>query len=177
MNAFRSSVCGSDCSQDGITSAKGKFALRSAQFQVGTEVSEPIALNDASGDLDPAGADQVNNGMGYLEAYLKAIGAVNGDLATKEFWGAQCGSDKYKCNEWEGGDLLQTFLSKYFTIVYDGEKLIGSQIETGVDTENGKDIVVDLRWAKSDARNTRVMVLIQYHAQLVIKENDVSISF
>jgi hypothetical protein len=92
-------------------------------------------------------------------------------------WGAQCGTDKYKCNEWEGGDLLQTFLSKYFCIVYDGEKLIGSQIETGVDTENGKDIVVDLRWADSTARNTRVMVLIQYHAQLVIKENDVSISF
>ena len=129
----------------------------------------------------------VNTGMAYLEAYLRAIGAVNGQEQSTEFWGKNVYPDL--CNEWEGGDLLQTFLSKYFVCVYDGEKLLGSQIETGVDTENGKDIVVDLRWNKSDdraaanglaahdKRNTRVMVLIQYHAQIVIKENSVDLSF
>ena len=74
--------------------------------------------------------------MAYLEAYLRAIGAVNGHEQDVEFWG----------RDWTpyiatlgGGDLLQTFLSKYFCCVYDGEKLLGSRVETGVDTEVGKD--------------------------------------
>ena len=74
--------------------------------------------------------------------------------------------------------MLQTFLAKYFVCVYDGEKLLGSQVETGVDTESGKDIVVDLRFAGGGpVAQTRVQVLIQYHCQVVIKENDVSLSF
>ena len=95
----------------------------------------------------------------------------------RKFWGRDL--DPLHCNDWEGGDLLQTFLSKYFCCVYDGEKLLGSRVETGVDTEAGKDIVVDLRWADNNARpmKTRVMVLIQYHCQVVLKENDVQLSF
>ena len=178
QNAFHSSVCGEAC-PDGITANKGKRALRSVQFQIGTEVSEPIALNQPSGDLNPAQAGQVNSGMGYLEAYLKAIGAVNGQMDKTDFWGQEM--NKYLCSDYSGGDLLQTFLSKYFTVCYDGEKLLGSQIETGVDTENGKDCVIDLRFAEDSVQGQRppmrVMVLIQYHAQLIIKENDVSISF
>ena len=148
--------------------------------------SEAVSLNNPEG---LGKATSVNTGMAYLEAYLRAIGAVNGHEQATEFWGRNLSPNL--CNEWEGGELLQTFLSKYFCCVYDGEKLLGSQIETGVDTENGKDIVVDLRWNKSElraadvpnavtahaARNTRVMVLIQYHAQIVIKENGVDLSF
>ncbi len=51
-------------------------------------------------------------------------------------------------------------------------------METDVDTESGKDIVVDLRWAgNAPAHQTRVMVLIQYHCQIVLKENDVQLSY
>ena len=173
-NAFRSSVTGFDEYQ-ALTAGSGAYALNSYQFQVGTEVSEAVGLTNPEGLMK---AGSVNTGMAYLEAYLRAIGAVNGHEQTTEFWGKDLAP--YLCNDWEGGDLLQTFLSKYFVCVYDGEKLLGSQIETGVDTESGKDIVVDLRWNKSDGattRNTRVMVLIQYHAQIVIKENSVDLSF
>ena len=134
-----------------------------------------MTLENSSGNLDPTAANSVNSGMAFLEAYLRAIGAVNGHEQDTEFWGRDL--DPMKCNLWEGGDLLQTFLCKYFCCVYDGEKLLGSQVETGVDTESGKDIVVDLRWASSVGRNTRVMVLIQYHAQVVMKENDVQLSY
>ena len=101
---------------------------------------------------------------------------MNGHEQEVEFWGKHI--DPMRCNDWEGGDLLQTFLAKYFVAVYDGEKLLGSNVETGVDTESGKDIVVDLRWANNaPAHQTRVMVLIQYHCQVVLKENDVQLSF
>ena len=63
----------------------------------------------------------------------------------------------------------------------DGEKILGSQIETGVDTESGKDIVINLQFkdAKTgpDGHKCRAMVLMQYHAQMIIKENDVQLSF
>ena len=182
-NAFRSSVSGGLChtgivaGADGARSS-GKNCLRSYQFQVGTEVSEAVGLEDSTKNLAPPAANQenYNSGMKYLEAYLRAIGAVNGHEQEKEFWGKDL--DPLRCNDWEGGDLLQTFLSKYFCCVYDGEKLLGSNVETGVDTESGKDIVVDLRWAGGAPENaTRVMVLIQYHCQVVLKENDVQLSF
>jgi hypothetical protein len=181
QNAFRSSVTGELCHGANLGNGavvnveRGDRCLTSYQFQVGTEVSEAVTL-EGSGNLAP-GAANINTGMKYLEAYLRAIGAVNGHEQTVEFWGRDLEPDK--CNAFEGGDLLQTFLSKYFCCVYNGEKLLGSQIETGVDTESGKDIVVDLRWANAAgaARNTRVMVLIQYHAQIVIKENTVDLSF
>ena len=177
-NAFRSSVTGDSCYQ-GITGVNGGAALQSYQFQVGTEVSEAVTLENPSGNLVPKTnfVGNVNTGMAYLEAYLRAIGAVNGHEQETEFWGRE--QDPLRCNDWEGGDLLQTFLSKYFVAVYDGEKLLGSRVETGVDTEAGKDIVVDLRWADNQARpvKTRVMVLIQYHCQVVLKENDVQLSF
>jgi len=177
-DAFRSSVTGMPCYRDKANNNLS-YALRSYQFQVGTEVSEAVSLEpSAQVGLNPVAANRAT-GMPFLEAYLRAIGAVNGQEQTKEFWGKDL--DPLKCNNWEGGDLLETFLSKYFVCVYDGEKLLGSQIETGVDTESGKDIVLDLRWATTDQqnqpRNTRVMALIQYHAQIVIKENSVDLSF
>jgi len=177
-NAFRSSVTGDHC-YTGIVPANGDHALASYQFQVGTEVSEAVTLEDSTKGLNPLEANNPNTGLAYLEAYLRAIGAVNGHEQEKEFWGKDLAP--MVCNNWEGGDLLQTFLSKYFVAVYDGEKLLGSQVETGVDTESGKDIVVDLRWKGHPVgpagRDTRVMVLIQYHAQVVMKENDVQLSY
>ena len=114
--------------------------------------------------------------MAFLEKYLRSIGAVNGHEQDTEFWGRNI--DPLRCNDHEGGDLLQTFLAKYFVAVYDGEKILGSNIETGVDTESGKDIVIDLRFGKGVPQTKcRVQALIQYHAQIVIKENDVSISY
>ena len=167
-NAFRSSVTGME-SYKADLDGQGVNALKSYQFQVGTEVSEAVTLES------DGGIGGLNNGMSYLEAYLRAIGAVNGHEQETEFWGRELDKD---CNLWEGGDLLKTFLAKYFVCVYDGEKLLGSQIETGVDTESGKDIVVDLRWnGPAAGRNTRVMCLIQYHSQVVIKENSVDLSF
>ena len=54
-----------------------------------------------------------------------------------------------------------------------------------MDTEAGQDIVLDLRWkggqpaptAISNAKSVRVMALICYHAQMVIKENSVEMSY
>ena len=190
-NAFRSSVTGGPIysmkAGDNVGGVDpyqslanfGGSCLQSYQFQVGTEVSEAVTLEKSSGNLVP-GADNVNSGMGFLEKYLRSIGAVNGHEQEKEFWGKDL--EPILCNDHEGGDLLQTFLAKYFVAVYDGEKILGSNIETGVDTESGKDIVVDLRWAGGVPQGglqhkVRVQALIQYHAQIVIKENDVSISF
>ena len=160
----------------------GIHCLQIYQFQVGTEVSEAVTLEKSSGNLErPANNSNVNTGMGFLEKYLRSIGAVNGHEQEVEFWGKDL--DPMRCNDHEGGDLLQTFLAKYFVAVYDGEKILGSNIETGVDTESGKDIVVDLRWAgdrpQGDSVNhkVRVQALIQYHAQIVIKENDVQLSY
>ena len=201
LSAYRSSVSGTNCFRglegtnprvQATASQEGRHCLQSYQFQVGTEVSEAVTLENMSGNLQKEDGN-INTGIKFLEAYLRAIGAVNGEASDVEFWGKQL--DPLKCNKWDGGDLLQTFLSKYFCCVYDGEKLLGSQIETGVDTESGKDIVIDLRWSASDAlaavaaagnlpllpavaaRSTRVMALIQYHAQIVIKENSVDLSF
>ena len=61
--------------------------------------------------------------------------------------------------------------------MYDGEKFLGSKVESGVDTEAGKDIVVDLRFAGSPALAIRVMALINYHAQFTIRENQVDLSY
>jgi hypothetical protein len=100
---------------------------------------------------------------------------VNGHEQDMEFWGRQIDTN---CNAWEGGDLLQTFLAKYFVAVYDGEKFLGSAVESGVDTESGKDIVCDLRFGGGKpAADIRAMALIQYHAQFTIKENSVDLSY
>ena len=176
-NAYRSSVTGGPL-YSGLDATCAN-CLQSYQFQVGTEVSEAVTLEKSSGNLAP-GAQGVNTGLAFLEAYLRSIGAVNGHEQDTEFWGRK--QYPLMCNNWEGGDLLETFLCKYFVAVYDGEKVLGSQIETGVDTESGKDIVVDLRFGGThpagNAQNqTRVMVLIQYHAQIIIKENDVQLSY
>ena len=62
--------------------------------------------------------------------------------------------------------------------MYDGEKFLGTAIESGVDTEAGKDIVCDLRWKDgSTSGSVRAMALIAYHAQMVIKENSVDMSY
>ena len=173
-NAFRSSVTGRDCN---VTALGGNSAtcLTSYQFQVGTEVSEAVTLEDPGQTL-VAALNNPNTGQAFLEAYLRAIGAVNGKASDVEFWGKNLDP---RCNLFEGGDLLQTFLSKYFVACYDGEKLLGSQIETGVDTESGKDIILDLRFGGvgPGAGGSRMMALVQYHAQLIIKENSVELSY
>ena len=190
MNAFRSSVCGTNTVQyglkskdkDGNVTDDSNKCLQSYQFQVGTEVSEPVTLEDTSKGLSVYTRDNAlmeanpNSGMAFLEAYLKSIGAVNGHEQDVEYWGRNL--DPNKCKDHEGGDLLQTFLHRYFVAVYDGEKFLGTEIESGVDTEAGKDIVCDLRWKGGAAqRNVRVMALIQYHAQMIIKENSVEMSY
>ena len=175
-NAFTSSVTGDHCYK-GINPTNKDHCLTSYQFQVGTEVSEAITLEDTTRGLCSFAGDNTenpNNGMAFLEAYLRSIGAVNGHEQEVEFWGRDL---DLRCNSWCGGDLLETFLSKYFVAVYDGEKLLGSQIETGVDTEAGKDIIIDLRWKTPPTAKVRVMVLIQYHAQMIIKENSVDLSY
>jgi hypothetical protein len=176
-NAFRSSVSGGYLTKAALTTsagvAQGDNCVASYQYQVGTEVSEAVTLENTSKGLVPAG-DNPNTGMAFLEAYLRSIGAVNGAEQTKEFWGKDL---DYRCNDWEGGNLLQTFLSKYFVAVFDGEKLLGSGIETGIDTEQGKDIICDLRFKTAPLQSLRMMCLIQYHAQLIIKENSVELSF
>ena len=95
-----------------------------------------------------------------------------------------------RCKDFCGRKLLDTFLCKYFCLCYDGEKLLGDpDIETGVDTQGGKDIVLDLRFntplntngaalnplVRCD--NKRIMFLIEYHCQLHVRDNDVSRSF
>jgi hypothetical protein len=166
--------------------------LQSYQFQVGTEVSEPIGLENSGASLHgvynrAAPVANPNSGMAFFEAYLKSIGAVNGHEQDVEYWGREL--DPLKCKDHEGGELLQTFLHKYFCCVYDGEKFLGTQIESGVDTEAGKDIVCDLRWCNGGPtgaavgggamapRSVRAMALICYHAQMVIKENSVEMSY
>ena len=185
-NAFRSSVVGDYVTQASLTTSAGVHradqCLISYQFQVGTEVNEPIQLVDTGKSLHNVG-DRVNGnggknpntGMNFLEAYLKSIGAVNGHEQDVEYWGRD---NNPLCNDWEGGDLLQTFLSKYFVAVYDGEKFLGSAVESGVDVESGKDIVCDLRFANAGpAVPVRAMALIQYHAQFVVRENSVDLSY
>ena len=125
-----------------------------------------------------------NTGMQFYEAYLRAVGAINGNEKNVEWWGKDVDE---RCKDFEGGKLLETFLSKYFCLVYDGEKLIGDEgIETGTSTMGGKDIVLDLRFDKAlnaagnaltQTANKRVMFLIQYHSQLHVRDNEVVASF
>ena len=185
-NAFRSSVCGDYITRENLTTSggvtRGDQCLVSYQFQVGTEVNEPVALVDQGKSLHNVGdrrngngGQNPNTGMAFLEAYLKSIGAVNGHEQDIEYWGRD---NNPLCNDWEGGDLLQTFLSKYFVAVYDGEKFLGSAVESGVDVEAGKDIVCDLRFANAGpAVPVRAMALIQYHAQFIVRENSVDLSY
>ena len=188
-NAFRSSVTGTNAVRYGLIDDQGNNdadrCLQSYQFQVGTEVSEPVSLENTSKSLagvfaqqgvnaDRAPLDNPNTGMAYLEAYLKSIGAVNGHEQDVEYWGRELDS---RCKLHEGGDLLATFLHRYFCCVYDGEKFLGTEIESGVDTEAGKDIVCDLRWSQAPRNNVRAMALICYHAQMIIKENSVEMSY
>ncbi len=186
-NCFRSSISGANTVKYGLITdadvATAGNCLQSYQFQVGTEVSEPVSLETSGKALTGAYHDAAhppqenpNSGMAFFEAYLKSIGAVNGHEQDKEYWGRDL--DPLKCKPHEGGDLLQTFLYKYFCCVYDGEKFLGTQIESGVDTEAGKDIVCDLRWCNGKpVANVRAMALICYHAQMIIKENSVEMSY
>jgi hypothetical protein len=114
--------------------------LLSAQFQVGAELSEAITTENKGKKV---GAPP-NTGQAFLEQYLRAIGAVNGNRDKVEFWGKDL---DMRCRDFCGRKLLDTFLCKYFCLCYDGEKLLGDpDIETGVDTGGGKDIVLDLRF-------------------------------
>ena len=155
--------------------------LLSAQFQVGATLSEAVTTEEKSSKI---GAGP-NTGMAFFEEWLRSIGAVNGNAANVEWWGA---SVDERCKDFEGRKLLETFLCKRFCLVYDGEKLIGDErIETGTSTMH-KDIVLDIRFDKAlttavgnaHARTPsgkRIMFLIQYHSQLHVRENEVVASF
>jgi hypothetical protein len=147
--------------------------LLSAQFQVGAELSEAVTTENKSGKVGVA----PNTGQAFLEQYLRAIGAVNGNKDKVEFWGKDL---DMRCKDFCGRKLLDTFLCKFFCLCYDGEKLLGDpDIETGVDTQGGKDIVLDLRFDRGltemagdggdqDLRvacpsGKRIMFLIEYH--------------
>ena len=125
--------------------------------------------------------------MAFLEQYLRAIGAVNGNAKNVEFWGKDL---DMRCKDHAGRKLLDTFLCKYFTLCYDAEKILGDpNIETGTSTMGGKDIVLDLRFSggacmsagahdiEKSGKGKRVFFLIEYHSQLQIKDNDVTVSF
>ena len=117
---------------------------------------------------------------------------MNGNKDKVEFWGKDL---DMRCKDHCGGKLLETYLSKFFCLCYDGEKLLGDpDIETGVDTGGGKDIVLDLRFDRGlkvaaapggDAQDAkaacgsgkRIMFLIEYHCQLHVRDNDVTRSF
>ena len=150
-------------------------------------MSESITTENKSGKVGSG----PNTGQAFLEQYLRAIGAVNGNKDKVEFWGKDL---DMRCKDHCGGKLLDTFLCKYFCLCYDGEKLLGDpDIETGVDTGGGKDIVLDLRFDRGlkdigegdgevveKARCTsgkRIMFLIEYHCQLHVRDNDVTRSF
>ena len=110
--------------------------------------------------------------MQFYENYLRAIGAIHGNHGV-DWWGKSLDS---RCKDFEGGKLLETFLSKYFCLVYYGEKLLGEEgIETGTSTMGGKDIVLDLRFDEALTKvagdplgqttgGKRIMFLIQYHS-------------
>ena len=51
--------------------------LSSAQFQVGSELSEATTLENR--DLGIGGVASPNTGNAFLEQWLRAIGAVNGN--------------------------------------------------------------------------------------------------
>ena len=151
-------------------------------------MSESITTENKSGKVGSG----PNTGQAFLEQYLRAIGAVNGNKDKVEFWGKDL---DMRCKDHCGGKLLDTFLCKYFCLCYDGEKLLGDpDIETGVDTGGGKDIVLDLRFNRGLKVNAapggggqaahvvcpqgkRIMFLIEYHCQLHVRDNDVSRSF
>ena len=109
---------------------------------------------------------------------------MNGNKAGVEFWGKEL---DMRCKPHCGGDLLETFLCKHFCLCYDGEKLLDEAgIETGVNTQGGKDIVLDLRFgtrsqpggnANARCPRKRIMYLIEYHCQLHVLDNEVSRSF
>ena len=201
LDAFRSCIQGTGVGGVGLGLPRNRLAypganhdyarlwdncpgLLSAQFQVGAELSEAVTTENRSGKV--AAEDSPNTGQAFLEQYLRSIGAVNGNREKVEFWGKDL---DMRCKDHCGRKLLDTFLCKYFCLCYDGEKLLGDpDIETGVDTQGGKDIVLDLRFdvgmenaagvhALTQCRRKRIMFLIEYHCQLHVRDNDVTRSF
>ncbi len=77
--------------------------LLSAQFQVGATLSEAVTTEEKSSKI---GAGP-NTGMAFFEEWLRSIGAVNGNAANVEWWGA---SVDERCKDFEGRKLLDTFL-------------------------------------------------------------------
>ena len=137
--------------------------------------------------MGKVGADgSGNTGMAFLEAWLRAIGAVNGNETKVDYWGSKLDE---RMRKHVGGDLLETFLCKYFVMCFSGNKLLGEdRIETAQDTSKGTDIVLDLRLDKalkdeaSDPHTQckngkRVFFLVEYYAQLVIRDGDVSVAY
>jgi len=81
---------------------------------VGATLSEALTTENKSSKV----GNGPNTGMQFYEAYLRAVGAINGNEKNVEWWGKDVDE---RCKDFEGGKLLETFLSKYFCLVYDGE--------------------------------------------------------
>ena len=152
---------------------------------MGTELAAAITTADRVGKVGDD--DSGNTGMAFLEAWLRAIGAVNGNEAKVDYWGSTLDP---RMPKHVGGDLLETFLCKYFVMCYSGNKLLGEdRIETATDTSKGTDIVLDVRLdraikevngtysAVQCTKGKRVMFLVEYYAQLVIRDGDVSVAY
>ena len=130
--------------------------------------------------------------MAFLENYLRCIGASSTEgIRKKEHWGSELCAH-HTCKPFEGGQLLPTFLCKRFVMCYAADKLNDEEnIESGVDTKGPSDIVLSLRFnggtlgatngavGSEGARrpNIRVMFLMEYAAQLRIKNNDVEVAY
>ena len=128
--------------------------------------------------------------MAFLENYLRCIGASSTEgIRKKEHWGSELCAH-HTCKPFEGGQLLPTFLCKRFVMCYAADKLNDEEnIESGVDTKGPSDIVLSLRFAGGAVpaaggaaialrnRGVRVMFLMEYAAQLRIKNNDVEVAY
>ena len=100
---------------------------------MGTELAAAITTADRVGKVGDD--DSGNTCMAFLEAWLRAIGAVNGNEAKVDYWGSTLDP---RMPKHVGGDLLETFLCKYFVMCYSGNKLLGEdRIETATDTSKG----------------------------------------
>ena len=200
-DAFRSSICGTGVG--GVKLGKDRAepvvhgavpisdywdlqsSLLSYQFQCGPDLAEAVTT-EQPGSIVGFGP---NTGQAFLENYLRCIGASSSEgIKTIEHWGSElCAS--HSCKKFEGGELLPTFLCKRFVMCYAADKLNGEDgIESGVDTQGPSDIVLSLRFNKElttatgdatarTAKGKRVMFLMEYAAQLRIKNNDVEVAY
>ena len=183
-------VYGAQAAQNISNYWEGQNPLLTYQFQCGPDLAEAITTEDQSGCVAASNASP-NTGLAFLENYLRCIGASSTEgIQKKEHWGSELCAHS-TCKKFEGGELLPTFLCKRFVMCYAADKLNDEEnIESGVDTQGPSDIVLSLRFKdggipeKAGALDNevyrpavRVMFLMEYAAQLRIKNNDVEVAY